>query len=364
MFNRWFTLAAGSALLLAACGGAAPTPEEATAPPAAVEPASEIQLFNWTEYIDPEIYTLFEEEYGIRVVENNFASNEELLARLQGGSEGYDIIFPSDYTVSIMIQEGMLAPLDHSLLSNLGNLGERFRNLPYDPGNQYCVPYQWGTTGLGYNSAEIDEPQSWSVLFEPSPETAWYGRTTMLDDPREGFAAALIFLGYDVNTTNEAELQEARDLLIQAKAGLLAYDSDQFEDLLAAGETLLAHGWNGDILMGQAENEDIAFTVPQEGGVIWIDNMCIPSGTPPDRALAAHMFIDFILRPEIGAMVSEFTYYATPNTAAEPLLGEEFLADPAVYPPEEVIDRLQYIEPLGEFESVYQRLWDEVKAAP
>jgi spermidine/putrescine-binding protein len=364
MRSRWLSLVALAGLLLAACGGTTPTPEPEGQTPGAVEPASEVQLFNWTEYIDPEIYALFEQEYGIRVVENNFASNEEMLARLQGGTEGYDVIFPSDYTVAIMIEEGMLAPLDHSLLSNLGNLGERFQSAPYDPGNQYCVPYQWGTTGLGYNSAEIDEPQSWAALFEPSAEAAWFGRSTMLDDPRESFAAALIFLGYSVNTTDEAELQQARDLLIQAKAGLLAFDSDQFEDLLAVGETLLAHGWNGDILMGQAENEDIAFAVPQEGGVVWIDNMCIPAGTPPERALAAHLFIDFILRPDIGALVSEYTYYATPNAAAEGLLGEDFLADPAVYPPAEVVDRLQYIEPLGEFESVYQRMWDEVKAAP
>jgi spermidine/putrescine-binding protein len=360
MRNRWLILVALGGLFLAACGGATPTPET---PSGAVEPASELQLFNWTEYIDPEIYTLFEEEYGIRVVENNFASNEELLAKLQGGTEGYDVIFPSDYTVSILIEEGMLEPLDHALLSNLDNLGDRFRELPYDPGNVYCVPYQWGTTGLGYNAAEIEAPQSWAVVFEPDTETAWYGRTTMLDDPREAFAAALIYLGYDINSTDEGELAEARDLLIQAKAGLLGYDSDQFEDLLAAGETLMAHGWNGDILMGQEENEDISYAVPQEGGVIWIDNMCIPSGTPPDRALAAHLFIDFILRPEIGALVSEFTYYATPNAAAEAVLGEEFLTDPAVYPPEDVLERLQYIEPLGESESIYQRLWDEVKAA-
>jgi spermidine/putrescine-binding protein len=185
----------------------------------------------------------------------------------------------------------------------------------------------------------------------------------MLDDPREAFAAALIYLGYSVNTTDEAQLAEARDLLIAGKAGLLGFDSDQFEDLLAAGETLLAHGWNGDMLMGQEENEDIAYTVPQEGGVIWIDNMCIPSTVTPERMLAAHLFIDYVLRPDIGALVSEYTYYASPNAAAEALLDPEFLEDPTVYPPDEVIDRLQYIEPLGEFESVYQRMWDEVKAS-
>ena len=359
MRNRWMILGVAASLLLAACGGATPIPEE----PAAVEPATELQLFNWTEYIDPEIYTMFEAEYGITIVENNFGSNEELLAKLQGGTTGYDVIFPSDYYVAILIEENMLLPLDHSKLSNLGNLGESFRQVPYDPGNVYCVPYQWGTTGLGYNSAEIDTPQSWADLFEPDPANAWYGRTTMLDDPRESFAAALTYLGYDINTTDEAQLAEARDALIRAKAGLSGYDSDQYEDLLAAGETLLAHGWNGDILMGQEENEDLAYTVPEEGGVIWIDNMCIPSTTPADRALAAYLFIDYILRPEIGKMVSEFTYYATPNEAAEALLDPEFLSDPTVYPPEEVLSRLQYIEPLGEFESIYQRMWDEVKAA-
>ena len=364
MSRLWVGFIMVAALTVAACGPAAASPQPpATEPPAPVA-APEVQLFNWTEYIDPEIYALFEQEYGIRVVENNFASNEELLAKLQGGASGYDVIFPSDYTVSIMIQEGMLAPLDHSLLSHLGNLGERFRQPPYDPGNTYCVPYQWGTTGLGYNAAEIEEPTSWAALFEPDPGAPWYGRATMLDDPREAFGAALIYLGYNVNSTSEAELQQARDLLIRAKHGLLGYDSDQYEDLLAAGETLLAHGWNGDILMGQAENPDIAYTVPGEGGVIWIDNMCIPTGLSPERTRAAHLFIDFILRPEIGAMVSEFTYFATPNQAAEALLSPDLLADPAVYPAPEVVDRLQFLQPLGEFESVYQRMWDEVKAAP
>jgi spermidine/putrescine-binding protein len=363
MMTRWLWIGLVVSLMLAACGAPAAPAEPAAGEPAAMEPASELQIYNWTEYIDPEIYAMFEEETGIKVVENNFGSNEELLAKLQGGASGYDLIFPSDYTVSIMIEEGMLAALDHSQIPNLANLGETFTQVPFDPGNVYCVPYQWGTTGLGYNSAEIDEPTSWAVLFEPDPDGPTYGRTTMLDDPRESFAAALVFLGESVNSTDEATLAQARDLLIQAKAGLAGFDSDQFEDLLAAGETLMAHAWNGDILMGQEENEDLAYAVPEEGGVIWIDNMCIPATTPADRALAAHMFIDFLLRPEIGALISEFTYYATPNEAAEALLDEEFLSDTTVYPPEETLSRLQFLEPLGEFESVYQRMWDEVKSA-
>jgi spermidine/putrescine-binding protein len=372
---RKIAFAALLAVSLVACGGQATAVTQPTvaAPPtsapeptqmAEVQPAQEVQFFTWTEYIDPEIYDLFKQETGITVVESNFASNEEMLAKLQGGATGYDLIVPSDYTVGIMVEEGMLEPLDPAAVPNLANLADRFKNVPYDPGNKYCAPYQWGTTGLGYNSAEIDEPQSWSVLFEPDPASPSYGRTTMLDDPREGFSAALAYLGYDINTTDDAQLEEAKQLLIQAKPGLSGYDSDQFDDLLAAGETVLAHGWNGDILVSQGENEDIAYTIPQEGGVVWIDNMCIPNTVTPERKLAAEMFMNFILRPDIGAMLSEYNYYASPNAASEAQLGDDFLNDPAVYPPADVLDKLQYIKPLGDYESVYQRMWDEVKAAP
>jgi spermidine/putrescine-binding protein len=314
--------------------------------------------------MDPEIYAMFEQETGIAITEDNFSSNEEMLAKLQGGAAGYALIVPSDYTVSIMIEEDLLAELNPVNVPNLANLSDQFKSVPYDPGNKYCAPYQWGTTGLGYIDGEVEAPTSWAVLFEPNPDSPAYGRTTMLDDVREGFAAALIYLGYDINTTDEAELQQAKELLIQAKAGLSGYDSDTYEDLLVSGENLLAHGWNGDFLIAQDENENLAFTIPQEGGVIWVDNICIPGSASPEEKLAAEMFIDFLLRPDIGAMLSNYNYYASPNAAAEEQLDQEFLSDPAVYPPEEVISKLQYIRPVGEFESVYQRLWDEVKAAP
>jgi spermidine/putrescine transport system substrate-binding protein len=379
--------------LLAACGGPQATPTEAPPPtqapeqteapmeteepmqteapmeteapqaPTGVEPATEIVIYNWSEYIDPEIYTMFEDEFGIRMVEDNFSNNEELLAKLQGGATGYSLIVPSDYTVNIMIQENMLAELDPENVPNLSNLAQRFRELPYDPGNKYCAAYQWGTTGIGYLSSEVEEPTSWSVIFEPDPNSPTYGRTTMLDDVRESFAAALVYLGYDINTTDEAQLNEAKDLLIQAKPGLAGYDSDTYEDLVASGENLMAHGWNGDFLVAQEDNEDIAYTIPQEGGVVWVDNICIPTTVTPEEKLAAEMFINFLLRPDIGAMLSDYNYYASPNAASEELLDQEFLDDPTVYPPAEVLDRLQYIRPVGEAESIYQRLWDEIKAA-
>ncbi len=345
----------------AAVGGEAPAESEPAG--AAGEAADQIVIYHWAEYIDPEIYDLFEQETGISVVEDNFSNNEELLAKLQGGATGYALIVPSDYTVSIMKEENMLAALDHANIPNLSNLSEDFRNVPYDPGNEYCVPYQWGTTGLGYLEGQVDPPESWAVLFEPDENASYYGRATMLDDVREGFSAALAYLGYDINTTDEAQLEEAKQLLIQAKAALSGYDSDTYEDLLASEENLLAHGWNGDFLVAQDENENLSYTIPQEGGVIWVDNICIPQSASPEEKLAGEMFINFLLRPDIGAMLSEYNYYASPNAAAEAELGEDFLNDPAVYPPVEVRDRLQYIRPVGEAESIYQRMWDEVKSA-
>lgn len=367
-FSMFFTALFG----LSACARTTAIPEvtasaappvETEAPPVSEElkPATEIVIYNWSEYIDPAIYDMFEEEFGITILEDNFSNNEELLAKLQGGATGYSLIVPSDYTVSIMIAEGMLAELDHNNIPNLSNLSDRFRTLPYDPGNRYCAPYQWGTTGLGYIEGEVEAPSSWAVLFEPDPESPTFGRTTMLDDVREGFAAALVYMGYDINTTDENQLQEAKQLLVDAREGLAGYDSDTYEDLLASGENLMAHGWNGDFLVAQEENEAIAYVVPEEGGVIWVDNICIPATVTPENKLAAELFINFLLRPDIGAMLSGFNYYASPNAAAEAELGEEFLSDPTVYPPQDVMDRLQFIRPVGEAESVYQRLWDEVK---
>ena len=226
-------------MALSACGGGnatqAPAQEEkpaATEAPAAeatetpgVEPAKEIVFYNWSEYIDPDVYKEFEDATGIHVVEDNFSSNEELTAKLQGGVTGYAVIVPSDYAVGSLIEQGLLAPLDHDNIPNLKNLAKRFTEVPFDPGNKYCVPYQWGTTGIGYESSQIEPPDSWSAIFEATPDDPWYGRMTMLDDARESFAAALAYLNYDINSTDEAQLEEAKNLLIKAKPGLARYDS-------------------------------------------------------------------------------------------------------------------------------------------
>jgi spermidine/putrescine-binding protein len=325
------------------------------------ELAKELHIYNWSEYIDPQIYADFEEEFGVRVIEDTFANNEELLAKLQAGATGYDVIVPSDYMVEIMIEEGLLAELDRENIPNITNIDDEFADPPYDPGMVHCVPYQWGTTGIGYNSDYFDEePDSWAYLFDPELASENAGRMTLLNDARESFAAALKYLGYSLNTTNEQELTEARDLLMQQKRWVYAYDSEQYEDLLSADETVLAHGWSGDFFMIAEEDERIWYAIPKEGGVVWADNLCVPNTAPNKHT--AEVFINYLLRAEVGAAISNYTWYASPNAAAAEFIDPDILDEPAIYPPPEVMDKLEWLQDVGDATPLYERMWTEVKA--
>jgi spermidine/putrescine-binding protein len=332
-----------------------------TAEPTALPLAKELHVFNWSEYIDLQIYADFEAEYGVHVVEDTFASNEDLLAKLQAGATGYDIIVPSDYMVAIMIEIDLLAELDLDNIPNFANIDPKFKDPPYDPGNKYSVPYQWGTTGIGYNSEAFDEaPDSWTYLLDPEVASQYAGQISMLNDARETIGAALKYLGYSLNTTNEQELEEAKQVLIRQKEWVKTYDSEQYEDLIAADELLLAHGWSGDFFMAAEEDERIWYVIPSEGAVIWADNLCIPRSSK--NQYTAEVFINYLLRPEVGAMISNFTWYASPNKAAEEFIDPEILEEPAIYPPPEVMAKLEWIRDVGDALPLYERIWTEVKA--
>lgn len=369
----------------AACGQPAPPEEAAPAAeePAAEEPAAEepmaeeaapqgvdpnrlvgeINIFHWSEYIDPEIYTQFEEEFGVRVVEDNFASNEDLLAKLQAGATGYDIIVPSDYMVAIMINQNMLAELDKENIPNLENLDPQFTDMPFDPAGDYSVPYQWGTTGIGYRSDIVEEDiTSWAALFEPERLEKYDGKISMLNDVREAVGAALKYEGYSLNTTDQAQLEEAQGLLLQQKPFLAKYDSQSVADSLVSGDVVLAHGWSGDIFVAQTENEDIVYTIPEEGAVVWVDNLAIPATTEGDRKYTAEVFINYLLRPEIGAQITNWVWYGSPNAAAKPHINEDILSDPAIYPSDSVMQNLEFIRDVGEATQLYDRIWTEVKS--
>lgn len=324
--------------------------------------AKSVHLFNWSEYTDPEALALFEQVYGVEVIEDSFASNEDLLAKLQGGASGYDVIFPSDYMVSVMIELDLLEPLDFDVIRTIENIDPANLSAYYDPENKYSMPYMWGTTGYLYNADVIeDELDSWDHLFNP-PEAA-QGRVAMLDDQREVIGAALMYLGYSVNETSDEALAEAKEVLLQQRPHVKAYSSQNNDDMMLSGEAVLAHMWTGDALLTADEGEGMKYVLPKEGCVIWQDTMAVPKGAP--NLYTAMAFIDFMNLPEIAAMNSNMVWYPSPNLAAreQELIEDWMLDDPAIYPPPEVMERFQWIEDVGDDITKYDRIWTEFKSA-
>jgi spermidine/putrescine transport system substrate-binding protein len=322
-----------------------------------VEMTNRLNFYNWSYYIAEETIPDFQDEFGVRVRYDNFSSNSELLAKIQAGASGYDLIVPSDYMVEIMIAQNMLQPLNEANIPNLVNIDPRFRNMPFDPDNIYSVPYQWGTTGLGINTRFVTEIiDSWDVLWNPT----YAGRISILDDMRSGMVPALKKLGYSVNTRNEIELAEARNLMFAQKAMVRTYSSETYIDLLKSGDIWIAQGWSGDIFQVMKENPDIIFVIPREGSYIWVDNMVIPKGAP--NRTTAEAFINYILRDNVGAAISNYTGYSTPNRAALPLVDEDLLNDETMYPPDEVLNRLEFMHDVGTATALYNRIWNEIKS--
>src|SRR5690606_12043364 len=319
--------------------------------------AQTLNIYNWADYLDDAVIREFEREYGIRVIYNVYSNNEELHARLRGGASGYDVIFPSDYMAEVLIAEGLLQPIPREAVPNLAYIDERSLDLPFDPGNQYTVPYLWGSTGIGVNTRYVKEPvDSWDILWDPK----YRGRIAMLNDPREVFGVALKRLGYSANTRDLEALEKAKELLVEQKPLVLTYDSDNTEILLVSEEVWLAHGYSGDVLRAMEDNPDITYVVPKEGGLLWMDVMAIPkTARNVDGALK---FINFILRPDIHARLAEANQYPTPNRAAWEYHDEEFRQNPAIYVPDDVMERMEWIEDLGDMATVVDRLWTEVKA--
>jgi putrescine transport system substrate-binding protein len=376
-------------LLLAACGGGpAGGPEEAAdtgsdttgaedGDETAVSDegpqlAAQLSVYNWADYIDEEILTAYEEAYGVEIIYDTYASNEDLLAKMQAGATGYDVIFPSDYMVSQMIELGLLAEIDTADLSNFGNVSTDFVNAPFDPGNKHCVPYQWGTTGLGYRAGneyfEENTPDSWAYLFEPELlEQFSDSGVNVLNDQRELIAAALFYLGYSPNSIDRAELEQARDLILQAKPYWKTFNSEDYEDaLLVPDEVVFSHGWSGDIAGAYwntyedaTEDGNWYYAIPEEGAVKWLDNICITASSE-EYETALH-FMNYLLDAEIGATITNYTYYGSPNEAANEFILDEILEDPSIYPPAEVQAKLEWLVELGDGVFLYDEMWTAIK---
>ncbi|MCP4962693.1 MAG: spermidine/putrescine ABC transporter substrate-binding protein, partial [Actinomycetia bacterium] len=259
------------AVIASACGD---SDESSGGPQASCEldqTDGDLAIYNWAEYIDEEQLAEFGAEYGITVTMDSYDSNEAMQPLISAGGSGFDLVVPSDYMVSILIESGRVMKLDKGAIPNLSNISEEFQGIYYDPSGDYSVPYQWGTTGIAVNTAVVgtDFPRSWSIVFDPAVSGEFDGQIQLLNDPRETVGAALKYLGYSLNTTSDDELNEAKDLLAATTGRLAAYNTDSADEFLTSGETVIAHGYSGDMFVQFLETEnpdDYVYFVPKEGG--------------------------------------------------------------------------------------------------
>lgn len=317
-----------------------------------------LNIYNYATYIDPGAISQFEKENGIKIKYDTYEDAEALYAKLKAGNPGYDLVFPADYLVTTMIQEKMLEPLNLEKIPNRKNLDPKFINQSFDPGNNYSFPYQWGTMGIGYNIDKTKkEIKSWGDLFSPE----YQGRVAFQDNMRYTLGATLIYLGYDPNTKNPQEINEARDFLLKHKDTISNFSPDTGQAILAQNEVDLVLEWSGDIFQVMAENPQLRYTIPQEGTIIFTDNMVIPKGAPHKEL--AQKFINFILRPEIGAKISNFTHFGSPNKTAitQKLINPKDLNNPQIYPPPSLFQKLKFLEDVREATTLYDQAWTEVK---
>lgn len=334
--------------------------------------AAQLSVYNWDDYIDEEVLAAYEEQYGVELIYDTYASNEDLLAKLQAGATGYDVIFPSDYMVNQMLELGLLAEINTSDLSNWSNINPAFHNPPFDPNNGHCIPYQWGTTGITYRAGdpyfEENTPDSWRYLFDPAVLEQYSGRgVNALNDQRELMGAALAYLGYSVNETDRAHLEEARDIILQAKPYWKTFNSEDYDDsLLIPDEVVLSHSWSGDAANAYWSTYDDAtedgnwyYAIPQEGGVRWVDNVCITASS--ERYATALHFLNYLLEPEVSAAITNFTYYASPNDAAKAFIEADILNDPGIYPSQAVFDKLEWLRDVGDAIFIYDEMWTAIK---
>lgn len=362
--------------LLAACGGGpggGPATDEPAAGNGEPQLASQLSVYNWSEYIDEALLTEYEATYGVDIIYDTFASNEDLLAKLQAGATGYDVIFPSDYMVAQMIELGLLAEIDTADIPNFANISDDFKDAPFDPGNAHCVPYQWGTTGIGYRAGNpfFDEntPTSWAYIFEPDLlEQYADGGINVLNDQRELLAAALFYLGHDPNTQDRAHLEEARDVILRAKPYWKTFNSEDYDDsLLIPDEVVATHGWSGDVANAYwstyddaAEDGNWYYAIPQEGAVKWLDNICITAAS--QRYETALHFMNYLLDAENGAAITNFTYYASPNEAAKEFIDPAILNDASIFPPADVQAKLEWLTDVGDAVFIYDEMWTAIKS--
>ena len=320
--------------------------------------AEELHIYAWADELPDEIVQDFSNETGIDVTVDTFDSNESLIAKLEAGASGYDLVNPSQYAVQILAKKNLIVELDHGKIPSIGHISEVFRNVSYDPGNKYSMPYIWGTTGLAYNADCTKEPvTSWKALWDEK----YKGRIYMLDNMLAAYIAALQVNGFDANTTNPNEIAKATDSLIAQKPLLAGYNSTNFADLVASGEACIVESWSGSVISVMKDNPQVQYVVPDEGGTMWVDGYSIPKDAP--NVETAYKFLDYLLKPEVAAKVTTLTSIANVVEKSKELLPADVANNTAIFPPEDKLAKADFILDTGDAMKHYQDGWTKVKAA-
>lgn len=333
------------AVALAGCGG------EKTA-------KRELKVYNWGDYIDPEVLKDFEKETGIHVIYDTFATNEDMYVKVKSGGSDYDVAIPSDYMIKRMIRENLLEKIDMDKVPNYQGIGDKFKNLPFDPQNAYSVPYMWGTVGIIYNKKMVTDPvDSWNILWNPK----YAKQIFMLDSPRDSIGITLKLLGYSLNTGDDAQLEQAKAKLIEQKPLVLAYVVDEVKDKMIAGEAAMAVVWSGDAMFMKEKNPDLAYVIPKEGTNYWFDSMVILKGAK--HKAEAEEFINYMTRPDIAKRNVEYIGYASPIPEVVKSLDPEVQQDVAAYPADSLLKSSEIFDDLSDNLAKYDKVWTEVKVA-
>lgn len=339
-----------TAALLSGCGSADKYPN------------GKVYVYNWGEYIDPETLDMFEKETGIQVIYDEFDTNETMYPKVEAGASNYDVVCPSDYMIQKMIDNDLLQELNWDNIPNAkANIGAQYyeQSEAFDPGNRYAVPYCWGTVGILYNKTMVDEPvTSWSILWDEK----YADSILMQDSVRDLFMVGLKSLGYSMNSTDEKELNEAKDLLIQQKPLVQAYVIDQVRDKMIGNEAALGVIYSGEAIFTQRENPDLEYVIPKEGTNVWIDGWVIPKNA--ENVENAEKFIDFMCRGDIALLNFDYITYSTPNTAAQALIKDDDIRNSKIaFPDLSQYDGLETYSYLGDdADALYNDLWKEIKS--
>lgn len=326
-----------------------------------ISDSNTLYLYNWGDYIDPDLIDKFEEESGYKVVMETYDSNEAMITKIKQKSTNFDICIPSEYAVEMMRDQGLLEKLDHSKIVGLDNIDERFLDVAYDPGNEYSIPYLWGTFGIVYNTKKYEESDfsSWKNLWDKKFE----GEILSFDGARETLGIGLLANNLSLNTTDPKKLVEVRDELIGFMGNVKAILADEIRMYMALEEANVGITFSGDASSAIESNENLSYAIPKEGSNIWFDTMVIPKTSKNQKA--AYAFINFMLEPENSAQNADYIWYATPNKKALDLIDPEARNDKTLYPDDDVIDKLEVFKALDKESTIlYNDLFLDLKISP